>query len=303
MQFSMWPSAERTTAELLDRARQADADGWFGVWIMDHYMPNTGTEEVARGDIHECWALLAAIAAVTERVRIGSLVSPTSVHHPAVLAKRATTVDHLSNGRLVLGIGAGWQINEHQAYGIELEPPGVRVSRFEEAIQVIRALLADDLVDFHGDFYDITGAPADPKPVQAPLPILVGTASPRMLGITVAHADEWNTWGAPELAIGNRQKMLAACERAGRDPASMHTSTQALVFLTDDTELAERVLNAPMGPRTIAGNAEQLAAELRRYADAGFDEFIVLDNPLGASPAARAEAYARLQAEVFSLLD
>ena len=139
MKFSVWPNMANPVDEALDTARWADAAGWYGVWYADHYMPNTGTEEIKRGDTHECWAMLPAIAAVTERVRLGSLVAPTSVHHPAVLANRAATIDHISNGRMVLGLGAGWQINEHKAYGIELEPPGRRVERFEEAIQIIRS--------------------------------------------------------------------------------------------------------------------------------------------------------------------
>ena len=197
MKFSIWPNPERPPAEVLDLARVADAEGWHCLWYADHYMPNSGSEDVLPGDVHECWAILPAIAAVTERIRIGSLVAPTSIHHPAVLANRAATIDRISNGRMVLGIGAGWQINEHHAYGIDLEEPATRVSRFEEAIQVIRSLLNEESTDFHGDFYDITDAPANPKPVQSPLPILVGTGSPRMLRITATHADEWNTWGAP----------------------------------------------------------------------------------------------------------
>lgn len=124
MKFSLWPSNTRAPADVLEDVRGAEANGWYGVWLADHYMPNTGDTTPARGDVYECWALLPALAAVTERVRIGTLVSPTSIHHPALLAKRAATIDQLSGGRFVLGLGAGWQLNEHHAYGIELEPPG-----------------------------------------------------------------------------------------------------------------------------------------------------------------------------------
>jgi alkanesulfonate monooxygenase SsuD/methylene tetrahydromethanopterin reductase-like flavin-dependent oxidoreductase (luciferase family) len=134
VKFSLWPNNSRAPVELLEQVRAADSTGWYGVWLADHYMPNTGDTTPARGDTYECWALLPAVAAVTERIRIGTLVSPTSVHHPALLAKRAATIDRLSGGRMVLGLGAGWQINEHHAYGIELEPPGKRVSRFEDSI-------------------------------------------------------------------------------------------------------------------------------------------------------------------------
>jgi probable F420-dependent oxidoreductase len=302
MKFSIWPNPERPPAEVLDLARMADADGWHCLWYADHYMPNSGGEEVLPGDVHECWAMLPAIAAVTERVRIGSLVAPTSVHHPAVLANRAATIDRISNGRMVLGIGAGWQINEHHAYGIELEEPATRVSRFEEAIEVIRSLLNDDVTDFHGDFYDITDAPANPKPVQSPLPILVGTGSPRMLRITATHADEWNTWGGPEMAGGALDKLHAACERADRDPATIRKSTQALVFPTDDPSFAATIRDGDMGARSIAGSNDEILAALGQYIELGFDEFIVPDFTLGNAPDERADCYRMLQAEVISQL-
>ena len=177
MKFSLWPNVSHSPADVLELARWADANGWYGVWYADHYMPNTGDTSFAPGDSHECWAMLPAIAAVTTNVRVGPLVSPTSVHHPAVLANRAATLDHVSNGRFVLGLGAGWQINEHHAYGIELEAPGARVTRFEEAIQIVRSLLAEPRTTFAGSVYTVTDAPADPKPVQSPLPMGLMTRS------------------------------------------------------------------------------------------------------------------------------
>ena len=298
MKFSIWPNPERPPSEVIDLARVADRDGWHCLWYADHYMPNSGSEDVLPGNVHECWSMLPAIAAVTDRLRIGSLVAPTSVHHPAVLANRAATIDHISEGRLVLGIGAGWQINEHHAYGIDLEAPGTRVSRFEEAIQVIRSLLSEDRTDFRGDFYDITDAPANPKPVQTPLPILVGTGSPRMLRITARHADEWNTWGAPDMAGGALEKLHTACEQVGRDPATLWKSTQALVFMTDNAELAENIKGGDMGERSILGSNEQLVDEIGRYAELGFDELIVPDFTLGSTPDERRAKYDEFRTEV-----
>jgi len=265
-------------------------------------MPNTGDESFIPGDTHECWAMLPAIAAVTERVRIGSLVAPTSVHHPAVLANRAATIDHISGGRLVLGIGAGWQINEHRAYGIELEAPKQRVDRFDEAIQIMRSLLSDDRTTFDGDVYTITDAPCDPKPIQSPLPILVGTGSPRMLRITARYADEWNTWGGPTMAAGARAKFDAACETVGRDTASMWTSVQALVFVTDDDAQAEEILAGPMGARSIAGTPDRLVDAIGEYAEMGFDEFIVPDFNMSDDAAQRHETFERIHAEVVAQL-
>jgi probable F420-dependent oxidoreductase len=296
----MWPNPERPPSEVLDLARVADELGWYGMWYADHYMPNTGSETIQPGDVHECWAMLPAIAAVTEGIRIGSLVAPTSVHHPAVLANRAATIDRISNGRMVLGVGAGWQINEHVAYGIELEPPAQRVSRFEEAVQIMRSLLADERTTFHGDVYDIADAPADPKPVQSPLPILVGTGSPRMLRITARHADEWNTWGAPDMAGGALAKLHTACEQVERDPSTLWKSTQALVFMTDNAEFAANVKGGDMGERSIIGSNEQLVDEVGRYVDLGFDELIVPDFTLGGTPEERAARYREFDDEVAS---
>ena len=292
MKFSLWPSNTRAPADVLEDVRGAEATGWYGVWLADHYMPNTGDTTPVRGDVYECWALLPALAAVTERVRIGTLVSPTSIHHPALLAKRAATIDQLSGGRFVLGLGAGWQLNEHHAYGIDLEPPGKRVSRFEEAIAIVRSLLADDTTTFAGEFYDFTDAPADPKPVQAPLPLLVGTRGPRMLRITARHANEWNTWHAPDLA-DRIQALAEACEKTGRDPATMPRSVNALIDLDG---------SAPPSGRTLAGSAQQLIDQLGQYAGLGFDEFILPDANLGATVAERADQLARIKAEVFDQL-
>jgi probable F420-dependent oxidoreductase len=293
VKFSFWPHSSRPPAEMLEQARAADGTGWYGVWLADHYMPNTGGAAPARGDTYECWALLPALAAVTERVRIGTLVSPTSIHHPALLAKRAATIDHLSDGRMVLGLGAGWQINEHQAYGFELEPPGKRVSRFEESMQIVRSMLSAEATTFHGAYYVVTDAPCDPKPVQSPLPLLVGTRSPRMQRIAARNADEWNTWGTPEQAAARRATLVETCDKVGRDPSTVRTSVNALIDFdgTDGTPSTRQA--------TLRGSAQQLVDLLGQYAEAGFDEFILPDWNLGANRSERADAVARIKAEVF----
>ena len=290
MKFSLWPDSAYPPADVLDLARYADGAGWHGIWYADHYMPNTGDESFAPGDLHECWAMLPAIAAVTSRIRLGSLVAPTSVHHPAVLANRAATIDHISNGRLVLGIGAGWQINEHRAYGIELEPPGQRVTRFEEAIQIMRSLLSEARTTFHGSMYSISDAPADPKPVQSPLPILVGTGSPRMLRATARWADEWNTWGDPKMAGERHARLVTACEQVDRDPATLWKSVNAMVDLGGTA--------VPPGRPELAGSAAEVVDQLGRYAEIGFDEFILPDWNLGDNPTARLDAITRFKADV-----
>jgi alkanesulfonate monooxygenase SsuD/methylene tetrahydromethanopterin reductase-like flavin-dependent oxidoreductase (luciferase family) len=298
MRFSVWPSPARPVSEILDTARMADADGWFGVWFADHYMPNTGTEKVDDGDTHEAWAILPAIAAVTERVRVGPLVSPTSVHHPAVLANRAASIDHVSNGRFVLGLGAGWQINEHGAYGIELQEPGPRVDRFEEAIEIVRSLLDESRTSFDGTYYQLSDAPCHPKAVQEHLPLLVGTGSPRMLRITARFADEWNTWGTPETVADRTDAMERACDAVGRDPVTMWRSAQALVFLTDDPDRSAKLRDSAPADRALIGSSEQLIEEMAKYTTLGLDELIIPDFTLGRDAQERHDTYRRLVAEV-----
>jgi alkanesulfonate monooxygenase SsuD/methylene tetrahydromethanopterin reductase-like flavin-dependent oxidoreductase (luciferase family) len=170
------------------------------------------------------------------------------------------------------------------------------VSRFEEAIQVVRSMLSaeEESTTFHGACYDITDAPCDPKPVQSPLPLLVGTRSPRMLAITARHADEWNTWGAPEEAADRRAALIESCERVGRDPATMWTSVNALVDLDASAP--------PPGRAAIFGSAQQLADALGQYAELGFDEFILPDWNLGADKSERADSVARIKTEVLDRL-
>jgi probable F420-dependent oxidoreductase len=298
MDFSVWPAPGRNWDDIAATARHADESGWRGFWFADHYMPNTEDGTVADGDTHECWSILPAVAAITEQIRLGPLVSPTSVHHPALLANRISTIDHISNGRTVLGLGAGWQVNEHRAYGIQLPDPGQRVGRFDEALQIVRRLLDDQRTTFDGRYYTISDAPCDPKPVQPHLPILVGTGSQRMLRIAARHADEWNTWGDVELARTRVASFLAACEAVGRDPATMRRSVQALVFTDDGTrEVAKLRETAPAG-RSIVGTPSELVDTISTYVELGFDEFILPDWNLGRELGQRLETIDRFRAEV-----
>ncbi len=300
VKFSVWPAPSRSVGEVLDLARWADTRGWFGFWFADHYMPNTGDESFSEGDVHEVWSILPAVAAVTSTIRVGPLVSPTSVHHPAVLANRAVTLDHVSDGRMVLGLGAGWQVNEHRAYGIELEPPKVRVDRFEEAIQIIRSLLDDDRTTFDGTHYTITDAPSDPSPIQDVLPIVVGTKGPRMCRITATHAQEWNTWGEPTIAAERRAIFTTACERVGVDPSTKHQSVQAMITLTSDQAVIEEIDGGPRAEMSLAGSPEKVIDAIGQWGAAGFDEVIVPDFSFGETAAERAENFARFDEEIVS---
>ncbi|MFT4261744.1 MAG: LLM class flavin-dependent oxidoreductase [Nocardioides sp.] len=290
MKISLWPHTSRPVDEILAEARWAVEAGWHGVWVADHYMPDTGSTEVEEGPFHEAWALLPALAATTSRVRVGVLVAPTTVHHPALLAKRAATIDHVSGGRFVLGMGAGWQINEHAAYGIDLREPKERVDRFEEAIQIVSSLLTNARTTFEGRHFRITDAPADPKPVQATLPILVGTAGPRMLRITARHASEWNSWGGPSTAIPKLALLREACDRVGRDHTEMWKSANIMFDVSG---------RRPAAPgRALTGSPEQLRDAFGQLAEAGFDELILPSWNLGGSLAERLDALAEIRTDI-----
>jgi len=298
VRFSVWPAPGRPVDEILDLARLSDDLGWFSFWFADHYMTNTGSTDLVEGDVHEAWSILPAVAVATSTIRLGPLVAPTSVHHPALLANRAATIDQLSGGRMVLGLGAGWQINEHHAYGIDLEAPGARVSRFEESIQIVRSLLDNERTNFDGEFYTFTDAPCDPKPIQDKLPLLVGTSGRRMCRITAQHAQEWNTWGAPDTAAEKRQVFEAQCAKVHVDPASLHTSVQALFFLTEDADKIAKIKGGDTGERSIAGSADHIVEQIGQYGELGFDEVIVPDFTLGSTPEERRDAYELFTADI-----
>lgn len=302
LSFSIWPSPERDWHEVQRLAAFADSGRWRTLWYADHFMPNTGDESRNDGPIHECWAMIAAITSMTHRVRVGSLVSPTTVRHPAVLANTAATIDRLGDGRLTLGIGAGWQINEHVAYGMDLMDPKERVDRFEEAVVIIRSLLRHPRTTFSGQHFTMNDAPCQPEPVQHPLPLLVGTGGPRMSRITATHADEWNTWGTTSVAQERLDSIRNSCERIGRDPATLRTSVQALFFLVDDAGTASRLAERAPEDRSVIGDRHDIAAAFARYKDLGFDEIIIPDFTLGATPEARLESYHRIADEVIPLL-
>ena len=292
MKLSLWPSSANDASDILAEARAADADGWHGVWLADHYMPNTGDLTRADGPTLEAWGLLPAVAAVTSRVRVGPLVSPTTIHHPALLAKRSSAIDHVSGGRFVLGLGAGWQANEHDAYGFELPGPRTLVDRFAEALQITRSLLDEKRTTFHGKFFDVDDAPAEPKPVQARLPILVGGKGPRMLRLAARYAQEWNTWGLPASAARVRAALLEAAEQVGRTEP-LWTTTNWMFDVDGETPAAGRV---------ATGSIAQLQDLAGGYVEAGFDEFILPSWNLGATTEERQDRAARIKSEVFDRL-
>jgi F420-dependent oxidoreductase-like protein len=298
MDFSLWPAASRPWQDILEAAEYAERTGWHGVWIADHFMAN-GDEGVGV-PVNECMALLAALASRTERVRLGSMVLGNTYRHPAVVANQAATVDQISNGRFVLGVGAGWQVNEHEVYGIELPPTRELLARFDEACQVFKGLFTQERADFDGKYYQLACAPLEPKP--AAMPLLIGGSGEKVtLGIVAKYADEWNHWGLPETAVHKGSVFRGHCEKLGRDPGTVRRSTQALfdVVVPGDTEAEERreqLLAAGRLP-VVMGSAEEVLDTVGRYVEAGIDELLVPDFALGDGQR-RFDALERLREEV-----
>ncbi len=210
-----------------------EEEGWDSLWLPDHLStPNPNADP---SDFLEAWMALAAMAQLTSRVRLGVLVSSNTFRHPSVLAKMAVTVDHISNGRLDLGFGAGWFEREHEEFGLELPPIGERVSRYAEALALLDEFLTNDLTTFDGTFYQLKNAPNRPTPVQNPrMPILVGAHGPRTIGIAARYADIWNSRGTVEEMAERNAMIDAAAVRAGRDPGSIVRSVSYFPARTDE---------------------------------------------------------------------
>jgi alkanesulfonate monooxygenase SsuD/methylene tetrahydromethanopterin reductase-like flavin-dependent oxidoreductase (luciferase family) len=259
------PEVEREVrwTELLAMARAAEECGFDSIWVGDH-MLYRGDGRPERGP-WDAWTLLAALAASTERVRLGPLVASTAFHPPGLIARMAATIDELSGGRFVLGLGAGWNETEFRSFGIPFDR---LVSRFEESFEIIRRLLAGERVSFEGRFQRVDDAVLMPRPAR-PVPMMVGTSGPRMLEITLPHVGTWNAWYS---WYGNSAAGFAALG-AG---VSTAVRRSACVLVAVDGGAGERPLEADAPP--VA--PEDLAAHLRDLAGAGADEAILVLDPI-----------------------
>jgi F420-dependent oxidoreductase-like protein len=269
---------------LADACERAGIDGLFR---SDHYLSVVGKRERSSLD---AIATLAALATSTERIRLGTLVSPVTFRHPSVLAKSVATIDHVSGGRVELGLGAGWNKEEHAAYGFEFLPLGTRMELLEEQTEIVHRQWTEDSVTFEGRHYRLDECPALPKPVQEPHPplILGGNAGPRSVALAVLFADEYNTLLASVEDCSERHATLAAaCESAGRDPATLPLSLMATCAVGEDRgQVLERVrallavwgseddpdvVLSDRGHRWIAGTPEEVVERLRSLAEAGVE--------------------------------
>jgi F420-dependent oxidoreductase-like protein len=255
--------------ELLGRVRFAEDNGFTGAWVFDHFKPLYGDPG---GPCLEGWTLLAALGAATERIRLGTLVTGVTYRHPSLLAAEAVTVDHVSNGRLELGIGAAWFDGEHRELGIPFPPTRDRVERLEEAVQVLRALMTTDGANFDGRHYELRGASFNPKPVQRPHPpIWIGASGEKvMLPLVGRHADCWHSFGSVASLRHKSEIVDRAATGAGRDPSRIVRAT-SLSISEDFDQVRERAVDlAGVGfsclvvswPSEGRGRLEQFVADV-----------------------------------------
>jgi alkanesulfonate monooxygenase SsuD/methylene tetrahydromethanopterin reductase-like flavin-dependent oxidoreductase (luciferase family) len=271
------PEIEREVRwpEYAAMARAAEEAGFDSIWLGDHLLYDEGEGE--RGP-WEAWTLLSALAASTERVQLGPLVACMAFHPPGLIAKMAATVQEVSGGRLVLGLGAGWNEREFRAFGLPFDH---LVSRFEEGFEIVRRLLAGEHVTVQGRYWQTEDAVLLPAP-ETPPRLMIGSNGPRMLGIALPHVQCWNTWyedygNSPEGFAALNERVSAAARDAGRDPAEIERSACAYVVL--DRSHPERPISEGAPP--LEGSPEQIASALRELGEAGADEVILVVSPVG----------------------
>jgi alkanesulfonate monooxygenase SsuD/methylene tetrahydromethanopterin reductase-like flavin-dependent oxidoreductase (luciferase family) len=280
--LQLW-SQSTTWSEVRDAAVAADAGGWDSIWTWDHLLAIQGPWQQP---IYEGWTFLAGVAAVTSRVRVGLMVGANTFRNPGLTTKLATTLDHISNGRAVLGIGGAWFDREHEAFGIPFgKSPGERLDWLAEAVPLMRRLLDGELVSHQGHFYTFTDALCEPRPIQAHLPILIGGSGPKKTLPTVArYADGWNTSGTLDDVKASLDTLAGQCADAGRDLSDIELTVSFPTIIRDrvedaETARAKQLANNGMenlgGVPLLTGSPEAIAETLRPYLALGFSTVIV----------------------------
>ena len=272
-------------AELRETWQEIEDLGFDTLWVNDHLLPSVGPSDAPN---LEGWTMLGAIAALTSHVRIGALVTSNTFRHPAVLAKMATTVDHMSNGRLILGIGSGYFEQEHQVYGVPLYTASRRARQLEEALQVIRKLWTEEEVSFTGTYYRLANAPFAPKPVQKPHPPIMigGTGEKLTLPLVAKYADMWNAGGLGLQGLARKIAILEEhCRRIGRDYNDIEKTYLTPLYLRSNPAEVERLLNQIPRVRTLtieqmraiilAGDVAAVQRQVQAYLDVGITHLII----------------------------
>ena len=282
MKFGAQVSAYRTSwDDIRPVVETMDAGRWSSVWFADHFVPPNRPRSMEPQPAYEAFALAAAVASMTETLRIGHLVLGNTYRNPALVAKISGSIDHISHGRFVLGIGAAWFQREHEAYGWDFPSMKERQDRFQEAMQLLRALFhAEEPVDFRGEYYQLDHASLSPGSFDTPIPILVGgTGEKRTLRTLAMYGDMLNLDGWAGQGVSGellRHKMSVVekhCADVGRDPAEITPTVMVPVRLTDDEASAKRFVDA-VGPNTVAGSKDYVIERVGELIDAGAQEIM-----------------------------
>ena len=284
MKFGAQVSCYRNTWDSIrEVAEVMDAGPWESIWFADHYLPPPGRKEEEHLTAHEAFTVAAAVASITSTLRIGHLVLGNTYRNPGLTAKMAGTVDHISHGRFVLGIGAAWFKREHEAYGWDFPSMKERQDRFEEAAQMLRALFHDSRASFEGHYYTLEDAPLSPGSYDAPIPILVGgTGEKRTLRTLARYGDVMNLdgWAGGPMTKGyfhHKVSVLNAhCEAEGRDPGEIRHTVLMPTMVTDDSAAAEAFMQGRrLGEGTAAGPKSYVIDRIGEIVDAGADEIMI----------------------------
>lgn len=266
--------------DLRAMAVRAEELGFDSVWYGDHLLYRRPGDGRARGP-WEAWTTLAGIAAATSRITIGPLVAATAFHAPAMLAKMAATVDEISGGRLILGLGAGWNEVEFAAFGFPFDR---RISRFAEAFTIVRTLLREGAIDFAGEFYTARDCELVPRPRAGGPPLMIGSTGPRMLEITAPHVDAWNAWfdafgNRPAGIAALRERVDAAARAAGREPAAIERTVAVLVRLPGGRGRVQGDTAHDAIP-PLEGPPAEIATTLRAFAAEGIAHVQLVVDPI-----------------------
>ncbi len=244
----------------------AEETGWESAWVFDHFYSLRPTDD---GDCLEGWTLLAALAAQTRRIRIGALVSGITHRLPSVLFKQSVTVDHISGGRLILGVGAAWNEPEHNAYGIPFPAPRDRVDMFGEAMEMNRLLETQERTSFEGEFYSLVDAPFEPKPVYGHIPVMVGSSGKRMMRHIARYADLWDSGQTPERTAALSDEMDELCRDFGRNPAEIRRAISAYYGPASNPDAPVIIWE-----QSQTEVVDAITAHVRSYAAAGVRTFL-----------------------------
>ncbi len=288
------PQAGMSFKAIADRAVHAEALGYHSLWFVDHFW-NRGIPDA---DCLESMALMSAVAARTAKLRIGTLVICNSFRNPALLAKALSTIDHVSGGRLEIGLGAGWMDEEYRGYGYEFPTMGARLRQLEEGLQVLKLLFTEKRATFAGRYYKLDGAINNPKPLQSPHPPITigGSGEKVMLRIVAQYADRWNCPAGYRSFEDKLAALKGHCQSVGRDLNSINISEQLLVCIgATEAEVEEKWKVAsrlkPFSLTGIKGTPAQVVAQLQERVRKGVTFFTVMFGDFG--PPATLELFAR----------